>query len=450
MADPLLTSLCAICHISKPQYKCPRCNIRTCSLACVKKHKAWSECNGERDPTAYMPPSKLRTAAGVDHDYNFLHGIELAAERAERVLVGDKGIIQTEELRPLTMQEVRWKTGRDGRKKKVLVTRVLKEGKGRVIERHLAQRLGRLNIEMVCAPMGLTRQKENHTTLNRRTGRINWQVEWFSWEKQDQKSQNAGGLGDAQLTRVLSKVMDDAPLYHAYHALIEDQAKTQGRSARKVIRSIAQNPSDSRWQHAADSLQDPSNGSWVSVQDAGLDMWPGEKEDAQRKAFQFFLARSRTRSDQPTILTRLDSGDCLRDILTNTRVLEFPTFYVLKDGDAIPSGFTLGPKDVVPLRPQPQQLGGKRKIEEKQGKNAGRSAKRRRPGGKNLEDGEVGSDEGEAGHSGEEENNDEDSGAKGPAGLEAGDVIAEQELVEVEDDGDSDDDTTSSSGSDSD
>lgn len=425
MADPLLTSLCSICHVSAPRYKCPRCNIQTCSLPCIKKHKAWSECSGERDPTTYLPRSKLRTAAGVDHDYNFLHGIELSVERSEKLLIEEKGLVQQEELRPLTMQQVRWKTGRDGRKRKVLVTRVLREAKGRTFEKGLAQKLKKLNVQIVCAPLGMARQKENCTTLNRRTGRINWQVEWLAF-------------AEGETSRSLSKVMDDVPLFQAYPAMLDDKARAEAGSRKQgrfTRPGEAQNSTDSRWNFGFDCMQDPVDGKWTSFPGGHIDDWPAEKEQFQRQQYQFFLAGQQTRSDLPRQLTVVESGECLRDILANTRVLEFPTIYVLDAGATLAPGFVLGPKDMVPSQTQ----GTKRKDGPADKRMQG-SLKRRKQGGKDREDGEVGSgEEGEDGMG-------EDDGPKG-VGLEAGEVIAEQSFGE--EDEDDDDDDTSSSGSDS-
>ena len=36
---------------SEAKYTCPGCGHRTCSLGCVKKHKAASGCSGVRDRT---------------------------------------------------------------------------------------------------------------------------------------------------------------------------------------------------------------------------------------------------------------------------------------------------------------------------------------------------------------------------------------------------------------
>ncbi|KAK2594573.1 hypothetical protein QQS21_007703 [Conoideocrella luteorostrata] len=433
MADPLLTSLCSICHVSVPKYKCPRCNIQTCSLPCIKKHKAWSECSGHRDPTAYVARSRLRTAAGVDHDYNFLHGIELSVERSEKLLVEEKGLVQQQELRPLTMQQVRWKTGRDGRKRKVLVTQVLREAKGRTFDKGLAQRLRRLNVQIVCAPLGMARQRENNTTLNKRTGRINWQVEWLGFGEEDEEEMGSDAESERKPVRSLSKVMDDVPLFQAYPAMLEERMRAEMGQSRKHTRSTrrgeSQSSLDSRWNVGFDCVQDPVDGKWASYVRGHIDDWPSEKEKLQRQQFQFFLAGTQKRSGMPIQVTAVQPGECLRDIVTNTRVLEFPSIYVLRAGEVLPPSLVLGPKDTVEPERQKRKDGpsGQRHM-------AGPS-KRRKQQGVDREDGQVGS--------GNEDGMDEDDGLQG-VGLEAGEVIAEQSLGE-----DDEDDDTSSSGSES-
>lgn len=433
MADPLLTSLCAICHTSVPQYKCPRCNIRTCSLACVKKHKSWSQCSGERDQTAYVPKSRLTTAAGVDHDYNFLHSIERASERAERVLVEDKGIVQKDELRPLTVEEVRWQVGRDGRKRKVLVTRLMRRSKERAVDKLLANKLRNLGTEVVSLPQGMTRQRENHTTVNRKSGRINWQAEWFTFEKT--KTNGGDDANELNKIRTLSKLSDDVPLYKGYSALLETQATTQGKVQKRAFRGVAQNPWDSHWNMASDCLQDPQTGGWISIRTASIDAWPRDDE-SQRRRFHFFLTSSKKRSDKRVTLAPIQAEDCLRNILSNTKVIEFPAIYVLEEGDALPAGYVLGPKDPASPPEEEQWRGAKRKGGPQQWKKPEWPAKRRRPGGgEGLEEGELGSDE--------------ENDGKAKDGAEAGDVITEQILSEDEDDDTtSSDESTSSSGSD--
>uniref|UniRef100_A0A8R1DLR6 Box C/D snoRNA protein 1 n=1 Tax=Caenorhabditis japonica TaxID=281687 RepID=A0A8R1DLR6_CAEJA len=42
--------LCKVCVKNEHKYRCPRCDIRTCSLDCSKKHKTDNECDGVRQP----------------------------------------------------------------------------------------------------------------------------------------------------------------------------------------------------------------------------------------------------------------------------------------------------------------------------------------------------------------------------------------------------------------
>ena len=46
--------ICAQCGTDVAKYRCPRCNIRTCSAGCVKAHKDDTGCTGKRDRTAYV------------------------------------------------------------------------------------------------------------------------------------------------------------------------------------------------------------------------------------------------------------------------------------------------------------------------------------------------------------------------------------------------------------
>lgn len=349
----------------------------------------------------------------------------------------ERALVKEEELRPLTVQEVRWKTGKDGRKRKVLITRALREVKGRTFEKMLSSRLRRLNITILCAPTGMQRQRENKTTYNRKSGKVNWQVEWLMLD--DGKSEEP--------TRALSKVLDDMPLCKAYQAMLDEQnrpAKGQGTRSFRSGHYFAQLPSNSTWNIADALLQEPATGSWVSyasVEDSG--MWPAEKEKKLISSFDFFLASPRQRSDQPIVVTRLEPSECLQDALKDTNVLEFPTLYVLPQGAVLPPGFVLGGKDYNTAYQGAKRKDGPNK------KGSQRFAKRRKHGD-DLEDGEVGSeDDGSVGKT----NDDDDDGSQGhPVGLEAGEVVDEQSFGEEddEDEDDEDDSPTSSSGTDSD
>jgi len=198
MDDPLLSSLCTICHIDPPKYTCPRCSAQTCSLRCAKRHKIWASCNGVRDPTVFKPISEVATASGIDHDYNFLHGIETRIQRSEKVLIEDLGIVKAEELerarKGVDEQEFQDRHGDDHVRGEVQVDRTLKEK----------------NIKVVKAPRGMRRNKENTTGWSRKHRCMIWQVEWI-------RAPNG--------ERTLYKTFDKHSLGEAFDIMFEEERK---------------------------------------------------------------------------------------------------------------------------------------------------------------------------------------------------------------------------------
>lgn len=121
---------------NKPNYRCPRCATRTCSLSCYRRHQQWAQCSGKRDPTAYVKRGQLATPAGLDHDYNFLTGIERAFDRADHD-AEDRGI-------------------------RVRSDKAKAPARGSNYEKHLEST--RVVVER--APAGMSRQKQNNTRWN--------------------------------------------------------------------------------------------------------------------------------------------------------------------------------------------------------------------------------------------------------------------------------------------
>ncbi|EEP75485.1 predicted protein [Uncinocarpus reesii 1704] len=161
MAEGSLSELCTICHINLPKYTCPRCSTRTCSLPCSKRHKLWSQCSGVRDPAAYLKRKELATPAAFDKDFNFITGIERRLERADR----------DAEHRGIVLDD-------DGRKRK-------KRRSGEFAqEEALLKRIERSGVEMLRAPKGMTRSRQNHSTWSKKQSCLNWSVEWIFPDKQ--------------------------------------------------------------------------------------------------------------------------------------------------------------------------------------------------------------------------------------------------------------------------
>jgi hypothetical protein len=326
MSDPLLSSLCRICNIQVPKYTCPRCSLQTCSLACSKRHKVWSSCNGERDPTVYKPPSQLATPAGIDHDYNFLHGIEHRIERSEKTIVDDRGLVGREELERARNGEGRRKGKRNEAPGAVLIDKALMN-MGIVVHR---------------APTGMQRNRENATNWSRGSKCIHWQVEWILAEGQ---------------RRVLSKALGKSPIGEVYLALLEDQRKSKmteeekraekKRKAAELKQRTMKKARIDRTNQDPSSiavLQDPETGAWSFASASIIPDTTHEEppEPTPSLSEHLYLLRPRTPSSFPKVLVPLDPSKPLDHHLKRRQVLEFPTIYALANRpEDLPEQFML-------------------------------------------------------------------------------------------------------------
>ncbi|KAK0634964.1 hypothetical protein B0T17DRAFT_586615 [Bombardia bombarda] len=240
---PVLSELCSICY-AEPKYKCPRCGARTCSVTCIQKHKKRRNCDGQRDPTAFVPVTQLRTAAGVDHDYNFLASIERARQRSEKDIIEARRLLSEKELRPANEEKQFRKVWHGDELRHLPVapsSSFQSHGQGRPhhqqneadtviadgFDKHVRRRLRILDIDAVAMPKGLARRKENTTAWNRRTLSVNWQVEWFIFSASVPEH-------TTQPTRILHKILEGKPLNAALASTLEwhrGQLDRQNRGA---------------------------------------------------------------------------------------------------------------------------------------------------------------------------------------------------------------------------
>jgi hypothetical protein len=121
-------------NTNRYKYRCPGCSARTCSLPCYKRHQQWAQCSGQRDPTKFVKKSQLVTPAGIDHDFNFLTGIERDIEKAEKGL-NEGQDVGIEGSRSWSQSQSQKQTN--------------------------YQHLEAAGVKVIRAPKGLSRQKEN-------------------------------------------------------------------------------------------------------------------------------------------------------------------------------------------------------------------------------------------------------------------------------------------------
>ncbi|GLC54103.1 hypothetical protein PLESTB_000824000 [Pleodorina starrii] len=76
-------SMCEQCGAAASKYRCPGCQRRSCSLTCVRAHKAESGCSGQRDRTAFVPMQEFDDRALLS-DFRLLEEIGRVEDVARR------------------------------------------------------------------------------------------------------------------------------------------------------------------------------------------------------------------------------------------------------------------------------------------------------------------------------------------------------------------------------
>ncbi|KAM7098604.1 box C/D snoRNA protein 1 [Molossus nigricans] len=134
----LAMSRCETCGTEEAKYRCPRCLRYSCSLPCVKKHKAEQTCNGVRDKTAYVSLQQF-TEMDLLSDYRFLEDVARTADHISR---------DTLLKRPLSNKHMYFMKNR-------------------------ARRQG-INLKLL--PNGFTKRKENSTFFDKKKQQFCWHV----------------------------------------------------------------------------------------------------------------------------------------------------------------------------------------------------------------------------------------------------------------------------------
>lgn len=367
MSDPLLSTLCSICHTNPPKYTCPRCSLRTCSLPCTTRHKLRASCTGIRDPTVYVPRHRLATPAGVDHDYNFLAGIERGVERAEAEVVGKRGLLKAVGMRRREEERAERERARGG--VNGFVGRGGRGGgRGRGGERlqrgdaQLAKGLESSGVIIDRAPTGMQRRVENSTSWNKAQKCVAWQVEWMR-------------MGDeGRVDRVLAKVPENKVLGGAFAEVLEEERLAAlgevERRAEKKRKAEAGATERARWKRARMEggrmgvettafMQDATSGAWCADVDVaapplassmdGDVLTMGVRDDSSTARevpgtspdYTFYLLRPHTPSSHPHVLIPLSATATLAASLRHRVVLEYPTIYALAHApDDLPAGLT--------------------------------------------------------------------------------------------------------------
>ncbi|KAF3051463.1 hypothetical protein E8E11_010586 [Didymella keratinophila] len=249
-----------------------------------------------------MKKSELATPAGIDHDYNFLSGIERDLEKADKS-VAERGLDVGLNARPKSdqSQKMDWQFSAAG-------------------------------IKVIRAPKGMSRAKENKTHRSKSGNKnIIWTIEWIGTDR----------------SRTLTQSSAAEPLYRI-HPLFESPTskKKRKREAEATPTTKPGSPQDTAESSTAQvtssgtrsNLEAPETAPPAlqtqaeSQQDVASGDFPPAQQDAPSSGaltesrYIFYLLRPRTSSSR-RVLIPLTSTDTLGDALRGQTVEEFPTVY---------------------------------------------------------------------------------------------------------------------------
>ncbi|GMH37249.1 hypothetical protein BSKO_05122 [Bryopsis sp. KO-2023] len=168
-AERRVPPTCAVCDEIPSKYRCPACEIRTCSLGCSRKHKDSTGCTGKRSRTEFKS----------------------IKEFDDRQLMSDYGFL--EEL--VRFKDANKRTRPDYLNKSHSC--ILSKFQGKLHQAALER-----NIRLQFLSSGMERRRMNNTTYNGKE--IRWRVEW-SFEKAGVVVFDQRVLEDRKLEEVLRK-----------------------------------------------------------------------------------------------------------------------------------------------------------------------------------------------------------------------------------------------------
>ncbi|CAL8463173.1 g2707 [Coccomyxa elongata] len=157
---------CEVCKTQAFKYKCPGCQLRSCSLACSKEHKTSTGCSGKRQRTSFVPLSEFGEGHLIS-DYNLLEEAAQLAESAQR-----------------TRQ-------RTSNAQSAQIAKV----------RHMQHQARLRNMEWRAAPPGSEARQLNSSCFDAHKRRLMWRVTWrfegSGYCVTDEKLDEQTKLGDA-------------------------------------------------------------------------------------------------------------------------------------------------------------------------------------------------------------------------------------------------------------
>lgn len=165
-----MNQVCSICQEKVPKYTCPACGARTCSLACVTRHKKQTECLGLVDQTQFIPRKDLgESTLHMNRDYNFLlkFGRDIQLGKSD-VKNNAKNIFKRQYQNNRNTK--RFKTGNDVDTRLETVKKAYPNDPPTTVRRN--------NTLVIQLPPGMSRATSNKSGFDKKLSSFTWSVEW--------------------------------------------------------------------------------------------------------------------------------------------------------------------------------------------------------------------------------------------------------------------------------
>lgn len=249
----------------------------------MKKHKAWAQCSGERNPAEYRKRTDLATPSSIDKDFNFITNVERSLVRA------DEGVLD----RGINLAPARQLKAHDARPK---------------WEIEAEQR----RITIIKAPKGLSRSKQTKTHWVGQHRCITWTLEWVCPDKE----------------KVVGQCLETKSVGDAFLQIVGKKAVKRKRRLSKE-----NGPPNQK-------LQRSSSGSTPQQKETDGDIQQLERRDSSNEiptgteqllADLYFYLHKPTTPSKFKCLVPLAGNDAIRDVLDGQIILEFPTIYVMNE-----------------------------------------------------------------------------------------------------------------------
>lgn len=211
-------------------------------------------------------------------------------------------------------------------------------------------------INVIKAPKGMRRNKENTTSWNKKHRAINWQVEWI----------REGTAG-----RALYRSLGEKKAGDVYDMLVEEE-RWMGMSSKEKGNERKRKAADTKDRAnkkarlelpilmASCRLQNPKNGAWNSMPEHLSEDLEEENLPAPERDYHLYLHRVLTPSSFPRVLVPLDPEKSITDLLAHRDVLEFPSIHVLNfPPEELPKNFMLEKDYLVAIGKAPLEAGKK-------------------------------------------------------------------------------------------